>query len=191
MYKLNKYRKVIVIVIVALMLLGALSAATLSFAEGGNNPLTIESSTPADGDLDVSKDAEIVIVFSKNIVNMAVKENNANCFTMNDNEGNDIEIDIVMADDQIDREKRHDVQIIPVGGLEEGKQYTINISKDMSAKNGNTLGEDKIITFSTVGYSAEDKSDNSGQVSNNNYYLWIAGFVIVVIVVIYILRRKK
>lgn len=190
MYKLNKYRKVIVIVIVVLMVLGALSAATLSFAEGGNNPLTIESSTPSDGDLDVSKDAEIVIVFSKNIVNMAVKENNAKCFTMNDNEGNDTPLDIVMADDQIDREKRHDVQIIPANGLKEGKQYTINISKDMSAKNGNILGEDKTITFSTAGYVADDKSDNSGQVSNNKYYLWIAGFVIV-IVVIYIFKRNK
>lgn len=174
-----KFKKGICLIIAVLMILGVLASATFIFAEGGNNPLFINESIPADGASNISTDTEIKINFSKNVVNLSVKDTNLKCFTMKDNEGNNIPINVVMADDQIERDKRNDIILVPVNGLEEEKEYTITISSNLTAKNGNTLGEEKIITFSTVGFVNENKID----------IVKIAVIIIIAIVLIFIVTK--
>lgn len=179
-----RFKKGICIIIAALMILSALASATLIFAEEGNNPLFINECTPVDGSSNIPTDTEIKINFSKNVVNLSVKDTNLKCFSMKDNEGNVADVNVVMADDQIDRENRNDIILVPVNGLEEEKEYTITISSNLTAKNGNTLGEEKTITFSTVGFVNEDKVD----------IVKIALIIIIAVIIVFVvikLNKKK
>ena len=88
-----------------------LSFAVCAFAEGGNGdgtgggkdqPLTLVSSSIPNGSENVSTTPEIVLTFSKNVVNFTVKDNNEKCFSMIDSKGNNVPIDVIMGDDQVD-----------------------------------------------------------------------------------------
>lgn len=181
-----KYKRIITIIIAVLLILSMLAAFTFSFAEGGNNPLFINESTPADGATDVSIDTEIKINFSKNVVNMSVKDNNAKCFSIKDNESNEVPIEVKMADDQIERDKRNDIILVPTNGLQEGKKYTIIISKDLKAKNGRTLEEEKTISFSTKGYVEENDKDGQGI-----GFLPVIIFIALIVVILFIKKKRS
>ena len=55
-----------------------------------------------------------------------------------------------MADDQIEREKRHIVKVITKNPLEPGKSYQLIISPDLEAKNGIKLEKQVKINFMTL-----------------------------------------
>jgi hypothetical protein len=54
---------------------------------GKKSPLSIVSSVPADGENDVKISTDIKITFSKNVVNMSVKDENKKCFELKDDDG--------------------------------------------------------------------------------------------------------
>lgn len=140
---------------------------------GAGKPLEIVSSSISNGESDVNLDREINFVFSKNIANISVADNNRQCFTMTDSSGNTIPIEVIIFDDQLEREKRNDIIVKPET-LQEAEQYTITISPDLQAKSGDKLGEENKYTFSTVGFAAET--------SGNSSSLWIYIVVIALIV---------
>lgn len=148
---MKNYKKVLVLTIA----LSLLFSVGQGFAEGGqgggNNPLTLEEVTPNDGASGVAVDSQIKFTFSNNVINMKVKENNKICFSLKDNDGKNIPFDIVMADDQIEKDKKNDIILVPTNGLEEGKEYSVTVSSTLQAKNGKSLEEDIIVTFATVG----------------------------------------
>ena len=86
---------------------------------GQNNPLVIESSTPANGAAGVATLEYIKVVFSKNVVYMTVRDQNMQCFSLWSGSQR-IPAEIIMADDQIEREKRRDVLIKPKQPLQPG-----------------------------------------------------------------------
>jgi len=141
---------------------------------GAGSPLAIVSSTVSNGEAGVNLDREIKFVFSKNIANISVEENNHNCFSMTDSSGNMVPIEVITFDDQLESEKKNDLIVKPEALLE-GEQYTITISPDLQAKNGDKLGEEVTYTFSTIGY-VSDAAGSSSQ-------LWIYLVVIAVIIV--------
>ncbi len=159
---------------------------TIFFSAGawakGNNPLYLESSNPSQDEKNISTNLEeIKLVFSKNVVNMKVKDNNLKCFKLYDKDGNEIPIEVVMADDQIEREKRHDIILKIKKELEEGMTYTIEVSQNLQAKNGKTLDEPLEMQFRTEGGK-----------NGNNKYLLIAGLILIGISVgIYIKNKKR
>ena len=79
---------------------------------GKTEALTVESASVEDGAVLAPEDA-ITLVFTKNVVNSSVKENNLPLFTVTDDSGAAVEITVTMADDQIEPDKKNDVVIAP------------------------------------------------------------------------------
>lgn len=118
--------------------------------EGQDNPLEILQSNITDGDKDVDPNFAIVLYFSKNVVNVAVREKNQACFTVTDSKGAAFAIDVQMGNDETDPsdDVKRTVTIVPIKPYTAGETYTLKVSKDLAAKNGrDVLGEDVTITF--------------------------------------------
>jgi len=96
------------------------------------------------------RSTEIELYFSKNVVNMMVSENNKKCFRLLDNKGSEIPIQVEMADDQIERERRHIIKI-SIQNIEPLKDYKLMISSDLEAKNGIKLKNQIEMAFTTLG----------------------------------------
>jgi len=130
---------------------------------GGQNrdePLTLVSSNIRDGQEGVAVDAEIMLEFSKNVVNMAVAENNKSCIFLTDREGADVPIEIRMGDEQVDPTIKRLVGIVPKEPFEPDSVYTLTISIGFQSKSGTSLGTPIIISFQTAGSSADSGSVN-------------------------------
>lgn len=166
--------KRITLLILATVLVMALFTTT---AYAGDNPVSLDVSSIEDGQTDVPVDTSIELTFTNNVVNMSVRDNNMACFTLL-RDGTEVDIDVVMADDQIHPELKRIITIVPKSALQEGKTYQLVISGNLTAKNGNSIGSDTIIAFTT-----------QGAVS----YTWyiVGGIVIVCAAAAIILYRKK
>lgn len=97
------------------------------------------------------RSTEFEFYFSKNVVNMMVSENNKKCFSLIDQDKNEIPIEIKMADDQIEREKRHIIKIVVQKPLEPAIAYKIIVSSDLEAKNGIKLEKQLEMEFVILG----------------------------------------
>ncbi len=127
---------------------------------GQQQPLVVEKVVPADGATGISLDPEIKITFNKNVCYMTVRENNRNCFSMW--AGNTrIPIEVIMADDQVERDKRNDAIIKPLQQLKAGTEYRIEIAPNMESKSGVTLGKKATITFTTVANQPAATADDA------------------------------
>ncbi len=116
----------------------------------GDKALSIKSSNPQDGAVDIPVDTAVVLEFSNNVVNMTVAENNSGCFRMLNTEGLEIEIDVYLPDDQIEPENKRTITLTPVQPLTAGTAYIIVISPDLTAKNGSLLGSEQTVSFTTA-----------------------------------------
>ncbi len=97
------------------------------------------------------RSTEIELFFSKNVVNMMVNENNKKCFSLTNKDDDKIPIEIQMADDQIEREKRHIIKIVVQKPLEPATAYKIIISPELESKNGIKLEKQLVMEFFTLG----------------------------------------
>ncbi len=131
-------------------------SSSLVFAEGDGSgggqgePLALLSSSPANGSSDVDVSSNIVLGFSKNVINMTVKDNNMTCFALFDSKGDPVSIKVIMADDQMEPEKKREVIVDPVSGLMPSTKYTLEISAAMQAKSGVTLPDKVTVSFTTA-----------------------------------------
>ena len=125
----------------------ALSFCSALFA--GDKPLNLKASNPADNSTDVALDAILSLEFSNNVVNFSVSEANRECFALRTAEGSSVPIEIIMPDDQIEPEKKRNISIQPVSPFLQNTKYELIISGSLQAKNGKTLGDDRILRFST------------------------------------------
>ncbi|NMD68674.1 hypothetical protein HHO41_00125 [Bacillus sp. DNRA2] len=150
-----------------MLLLSCLVIGQIAFAEGdgtgggSSEPLSLVSSSLSNGATGVSLKPSITLTFSKNIVNMSVSANNKNCFSLLYANGANVPIDIIFADDQIDREKRNDALIIPKANLAPGTNYTLVVSSALRSKSGVTMGSDIRISFTTEGSQPQPNQSSS------------------------------
>ncbi|HZX20893.1 MAG TPA: Ig-like domain-containing protein, partial [Clostridia bacterium] len=133
------------------------------------NPLVLVSGNLSDGAKDVPVQTEIILNFSKNIAHMTVLDENAKCFSLVDAEGKPVQVDVVIADSQIEPEKRRDVHIRPLHDLEPGATYTVVVAPSFQSKSEVKLGEELKINFTTAGDKtpmdpSENKKENSSDV---------------------------
>jgi hypothetical protein len=145
---------------------------------GKDQPLSLTSSIPADGQKDVSPTTEILLSFSKNVVYMTVCENNKKCLALYAADGSKIPVEVIMADDQIEPEKRRDIQLKSLQSLEPATSYTIKISPELRSKSGVTVGQEITVSFTTAGAApgnsgdskagSPDKSSSGGAVSSSD-----------------------
>ena len=123
---------------------------------GQNQPLMVEKVVPADGATGVSLNPEIKITFNKNVCYMTVRENNRNCFSMW--AGNTrIPIEVIMADDQVERDKRNDTIVKPLQQLQPGTEYRIEIAPIWSPKRG-YFRQEGYYYFTTAAPAADEKA---------------------------------
>ncbi len=162
MKKSNKYNSALVYLIIAVLLVCSMIPA---FAEGGNGdgtgggknkPLDLESSSIVNGEQNISLNPEIVLNFNKNVVHFTVKENNKKCFSMMDDNGKNVPIDVIMGDDQVDPSIKRIVTIKPKSSLEPLTGYLLKIGAGITSKSGVSLGKDIYISFTT-----QDKKDDT------------------------------
>lgn len=157
---------------------------------GQQNPLTLVSSDPVDGQKEVKLPIEIKLTFNKNVVNMTVKDTNQKCFTLNSSEGFVVPVDVIMADDQVDPEKNNEIRLKPLQDLKLGTTYSIKIAPTLRAKNGTSLGKETLVQFTTAAssqpindkkvavISASSTNDNTNVGSaqtGNGLFKWIFG----------------
>ncbi len=148
---------------------------------GKGSPLTLESASVSDGETHVETNRQIRLVFSKNISNIAVKEKNLGCFSMTDSAGQMVPLETVLFDDQLEREKRNEVVLKPAG-LKNGEQYVLKVSRELTAKNGDSPEQDLVIRFSTPGYKT-----NSGRFP----VVLMIPIVLLFVSIAYFMNQKK
>lgn len=133
-------KKTRLLLVIALALTMAIPAAALDLVE----------SAPADGSQGVAVDSHIYLLFDKNVVNFQLKENNLRCFTLLDPQNQAVPIEVILADDQIEPEKRNEIIVKPKVALKANTTYRLEISPELQAKNGQTLGKKLVISFTTA-----------------------------------------
>ena len=154
----NNLRKTLIITLAILcsiiLVLPVLAGQGDGSGGGKNQPLAMLSSSPADGQKDVALPVEIKMTFSKNVVYMTVRDNNSKCFTMYSQDGKQVPIEVIMADDQIEFDKRRDIVVKPLQELQTGTTYTVKVSPQLESKSGVNLGKETALSFMTAGAAA-------------------------------------
>ncbi|MDD4334277.1 MAG: Ig-like domain-containing protein [Desulfotomaculaceae bacterium] len=148
-------------ILLALLSLPALAGQGDGSGGGQGVPLRMDSSSPYNGQTGVSLPLLINMTFNKNVINMTVNDNNQQCFSLYAADGSKVPVEVIMADDQIEPEKKRDIALRPLQELKPGAAYTVKVSPALQAKNGLTLGSDLTITFITA-------SGNAAPAVNNN-----------------------
>ena len=144
------------------LLLAVLSAFSV-FGEGGDGsgggenhdkPLVLDHCNITNGQENVDPNVRIEMYFTKNVVNIVVREENKKCFSVTDGSGNKVPITVEMGDDQVeptDAVKRT-VTIVPAAPYKAGESYLLKVSKGLAAKNGrDVLEKDIYIGFTIAG----------------------------------------
>lgn len=132
---------------------------------GQGEPLRLDSSTPYNGQSGVPTDVQVTMTFNKNVVNMTVSDNNLNCFSLYAADGSKIPIEVIMADDQVEPEKKRIISLKPLQDLKHNTAHTVKVSSSLESKSGNTLGGDLAITFITAQDGTVPSVNNN---ANNN-----------------------
>lgn len=158
---LSKARILLFILVLSSLFIGQIASAEGGTGGGKNEPLTLISSSIANGATGVSLKPEIVLTFSKNIVNMKVAGNNRECFSLQTEDGTKVPINLFLADDQIEFEKRNDAIITPVANLNQGTTYSIVVCGSLTSKSGVSTGSETKISFTTEGVKSEPKKDSN------------------------------
>ena len=164
-----------IIVILLLAINGSIAAG---IGSGGNNPLTLETSSPQANAVGVELDHKIELQFSNNVINANVRDGNQACFSLADAGGKVIAIDILMANDMVEPNKKEIVFIKPLESLEANTTYVLTISGDLTAKTGDRLGKDINLSFTTV------------KVKEPPYMLLLIGAVLVAAVYVFVFKKE-
>ena len=85
---------------------------------------------------------------------MTVRENNKKCFSLWSN-NQQVPIEVIMADDQIEFEKRNDVILKPLQTLKAATTYRVEIAPQLESKSGVNLGQKTTVSFTTAGVIKE------------------------------------
>lgn len=154
----NNLRKTLIITLALLcsiiLVLPVLAGQGDGSGGGKSQPLALLSSSPADEQKDVALPVEIKMTFSKNVVYMTVRDNNSKCFTMYSQDGKQVPIEVIMADDQIEFDKRRDIVVKPLQELQTGTTYIVKVAPQLESKSGVNLGKETTLTFTTAGTTA-------------------------------------
>ena len=148
-----KIRKSILLLL-AMFILIALCAGT-AWAEGGDGsgggsdkPLLLDYSSLPDGSTDVATDVSITLTFTKNVVNMAVRDNNSGCFSLTAADGSSVPVSVIMGDDQVDPDVKR-IITVEAYGLSPATTYTLTVSGALTSKSGVSLGNPVYLSFTT------------------------------------------
>ncbi|MEN6461552.1 MAG: Ig-like domain-containing protein [Syntrophomonas sp.] len=120
--------------------------------------LTLVSSSVADGATNVPVNPVIQLNFNKNVVNIAVMENNSKCFHLTDENGAPVPIRIIFPDDQTQSEFKRNVFIIPQEKLKINSKYELAVDSKLCAKNNTNIDSAHVITFEAGAAAAGEQN---------------------------------
>jgi hypothetical protein len=171
--RIKKIRLSSLLVVFSMIMLAFLSMPALAGEGDGSGggqgePLRLDSSSPYNGQSGVSTDVLITMTFNKNVVNMTVSENNLNCFSLYAADGSKVPVEVIMADDQIEPEKKRIISLQPLQDLKYNTAYTVKVSSALQSKSGNIMSGDLTITFITAkgGTTTEPAVSNTAPPQN-------------------------
>lgn len=141
-------------IFLTLLLVAGLPLAAL--AEGGDESgsgkgsdgFGVDTASVEEGGVIAPTDT-ITLTFTNNVVNAKVKEANAALIELTDALGNPVEIDVVMADDQIEPDLKRVIEVVPKNPLAPG-EYTLTAKAGITAKNGTAMEKDFVLNFSVA-----------------------------------------
>lgn len=150
---MKRFAAILALVMALLIPMNAFAAGDGTGTGGGKGEaLTVESATVENGGT-LSAGDSITLVFSKNVTNASVAETNQTLFTVTDSQGAPVEVQVVLADDQIEPDKKNDVVIQLPQDLADGS-YTLTAAAGVTSKSGETMKEDYTLQF-TVGQAGQ------------------------------------
>lgn len=153
-----KIKVALYIVLICVFIFGSgitSQAMAIMDGDGKSTALDLAESDPANGDMNVALDAQIKLLFNKNVVNMTIKDNNSKCFTLLDADKNEVPMDVIFADDQIEPDKKREIILKPKEVLQENMTYSVEILSGLQAKNGTSLSKTVTFSFTTIALTPE------------------------------------
>lgn len=151
-YKSRMLLIIIIALMVCFMMAWSVQAGEGDGSGGGKTvPLGLASSTPSNGQTGVELQPLIKLTFNKNVINLAIRDANKNCFTLVTSAGSQVPIEVIMADDQLYPEEKRNISVKPLQALQPGTAYSLKISPALQAKNGTSLGHEVTLNFVTEG----------------------------------------
>jgi len=124
--------------------------STFCSDNGKDNAFALVESTPQNAAQNISVDAQIKLIFNKNVVNLTVKDNNSKCFSLFDSNNQTAPIEVIFPDDQIEPDKKREIYLKPKEPLKENTTYKVVISPELQAKNGSSLEKCISLAFTTI-----------------------------------------
>lgn len=142
--------------VICLVLMVVTMTAATCF--GADNALKIEKSYPEDGQKSTSiENMSVKLTFNNEMGNKKSVAANAKCFRITDNEGKALPIRVFY-----NPKDKYEVMVLADAvkiaedknlRVKDNTEYTLHISGDVTDNNGNTLGADQKISFTTLNQS--------------------------------------
>lgn len=158
--------KRIAALMVSVILVFAL-AMPVVYAAGAPGKLKLESTSPADGSKIAAQNVMIKLNFNNSVYDSKTQSANKNMFKFTDSKGKNVKYKIYY--DESDHNK---ISVLAEKDLKVDQKYTFTINGNLIDDEGNTLGADEVIKFST-------KGNSGGKV----YALLMLAMVVVMIVI--------
>ena len=196
MRKTYIYKLIVVMLLVLVPQAAYASAGSGDGSGGGASGVSLRGTSIEDGRIEA--DDVITLNFSSNVVNAEVRENNISAISILDEDGGEVAIEVLMADDQIEPEGRRDIHIKPLDPLPDGA-YTLVIDGKLQAKNGSTVGSDIVVPFvagdpglTSAAASTDSPAAAAGSgKSNASTFMFIcAGITFCALIAVVVVRKK-
>ena len=150
-----------ILLIVALVIMTVTLSLGTAFSDGTEGGLKLERTYPADEATGAAiENFDVKLYFDGVLTDEVLGDKNDDCFELTDADGNKLPL-IVLYDpknpgvmmvlfDYNTEKKDSEGNTLRIKG---DTEYTLKISKDLMADNGDTLGQDQSITFKTINQS--------------------------------------
>lgn len=147
--KIKTSFKNILILLVSAFILLSIGTQTVLAENDADSHIQLVSSVPENGAVNVEPFSEIAITFNQDVVNAAVRDNNAKAITLWVDQ-NRVDAEIKMSDNLIDPEDFGTIHIVPKENLKTSQLYTIKIDTNLTSTKGNHLQVPIELHFTTV-----------------------------------------
>lgn len=161
---MKKSMRMAAILMVLLLTVGGsvLASGTGGGTGGGqDDPLELVASSVTNGAKDVAVDATIRMEFNKNVTFDTVRAGNVSAFSLKDAGGNNVAINVVLAESTNDAEKNF-ANVKFASPLKNGATYTLTVATSLQSKSGDSLPAPIVITFMTKAAVVSQSSSNPG-----------------------------
>ncbi|MBF7097315.1 Ig-like domain-containing protein [Alkalibacter mobilis] len=151
-------KKILALLLVCLLMAGGTVVASGDGSGGGQeDPLELVTTSVENGAESVALDTSIRLEFNKNVTFDTVRESNIQAFSVKDQDGNAVEIEVVLAE-SVNKDERNFANIEFAEELRAGMSYTLIVDTALESKSGDKMAEPLEITFTTQ----SDSDDQSG-----------------------------